>query len=194
MTLVSYPAHAVHIVNESAHIDINTDKVTSIEGEINTMSEISFMASLRDTASLSGPRVILINSPGGRVDAGAAIIEQLEADKASGVQEICVVMGGASSMAFNILTHCNVRLAVPDAFMVVHKIFYSDMPNVKPTARNLKMLAAELDMMDEPYRQGNSKAMGLTLEQYDRYADLETAWTSQALFSMHYLDGIVKPQ
>lgn len=182
---------AIHVVSVEAHIDIVTEKVTHVDGIITSSSATSYMLQTIATQNIPGARVVIIDSPGGVVSAGQSMINQMEEEKAKGVKQICVVSKEASSAAFNLLTHCDVRLAVPDAHMLVHKIFLWEWPlRMKVSAKNLRDVADDLDLADEPYRQANSKAMMLTLKDYDKYADAETVWSTRVLLEMHYLAGI----
>lgn len=190
LLFLSTNASALHLTYDK--ININTDKITRINGDINYSSLKEFEKQMRKTFMLPGPRIILIDSGGGSVEAGKVMIELLELEKSSGVKQACVVIRQASSMAFNLLTHCDVRFAAPDAHMLMHKVFLWRWPmDKKLTAKNLKEAAADLDKADEPYRQANSKALRITLRQYDKYAEAETVWEPQLLVKMHYLLGLV---
>jgi ATP-dependent protease ClpP protease subunit len=104
---------------------------------------------------------------------------------------ICVAEENAHSMAFNILTACDVRLATDDAHFIVHKIAISGFsPDVRITAKLLKSIADDLEHMDEPFRQSNSKAMHMSLEDYDRFADEQHCWSAPLLYLTGYLNGI----
>lgn len=183
-------AYAFHVKSAAAGLNFNTDKVATVSGMINNDVVDRYEAQLSTTAALPGPRVVLIDSQGGYVDSGVVLIQMMEIEKALGTRQVCIVVGAASSMAFNLLTHCDVRLSVASAHMTVHKM--EGWSGGRHTSRNLRQVADDLDREDEPYRQANSKAMHLTLRQYDRYADAETAWTPQQLLKLHYLDGIIK--
>lgn len=177
-----------------APVDLSTDKVAHVQGIISPETDLAFeLEMLSDFGSL-GDRLILINSPGGQVDSGVRMIGLMEAEKARGVRIVCVVTGEASSMAFNLLTHCDVRLASSHAFMVVHKVAIGMLPpDRRLTAAFLRQVAAYMDELDEPFRQANARAMHLSLKDYDLFADNETAWTAETLLRMGYLDGLVTP-
>lgn len=186
-------AQALHVRSVEAGIDLTTDKVAHLYDRVDETSAARYTEEIAATTNLPGPRITLINSPGGFQESGDPLIQLMEAEKKRGVKQVCVVMGGASSMAFNFLTHCDVRLAVREARFLVHKVYYSELPpGMKFTAANLRYVAKELETVDEPYRQANAKAMHMSLPDYDRAADLETDWTTAQLRAMRYLDGIVK--
>ncbi len=193
LLLFSVPATAAHVVSKSAHIDITTDKVTIIDGSIDEAAARSYFDQTTAKINLPGPHVVYINSLGGRLDAGDAIISMIDAEKANGVKVICVVNEEATSMAFNILTHCDVRLAHIHSRFLVHKAAYGSWEQgLRMTAKNLRRWANELDRADQPYRNDNCKAMHLTLSEYDDATDTEKTWTSIELLRLGYLQGIVK--
>lgn len=183
--------HAVTIVTDAGR-RIETNKVAHIERQFDSQLYKKFTNEMAMTKSIPGPRVILINSPGGIVELGSKMIKLIQAEKDAGVEVVCVVENTAHSMAFNTLTQCTTRLSTPNAMMLVHKIYGYDMGT--PNAKNLRKMADELDKDDEPFRQANSKAMGLSLEDYDSYADKETTWSAKTLLKKHYLHDFCRIQ
>lgn len=185
-------AHAVHVASKSADIDITTSKTAHVIGVIDAASAFVFGAELAITTGLSGPRVIIIDSPGGYVDAGASILDMMRKEQAAGVKQICVVKGMAASMAFNILSACDIRLAADDARMLFHKIAIGQLePGMRGTAKTLREIANYLDKEDEPYCALNSKALNFPRSVYDRLADMDTWWSPKELLDLKYLQGIV---
>ncbi len=183
-------AQAFHVV--APGVDITTDKVSYLTGMIDKTSEKAYMTSLINTIALPGPRIVVIDSPGGYVDSGEAILQAMKREQAAGTKQVCVVMGGASSMAFNFLTFCDVRLATRNSHMLVHKVEAGQLnPEMRTTAKNLRDIAEILDRTDEPYRRANAKAMHLQLIDYDKLCDNETFWRSPELLARGYLQGIV---
>jgi len=181
------------IKSKTAHVNLDTEKVSRISGPINELLLIEYITSLEATREMIGDRVIIINSQGGQVGVGLDIIKLMKAEQDKGVRQICVVEAEASSMAFNILTHCDVRLATASSIMTVHKVAAGGWdPNIRPTAKNLRTLANELERTDEQFRWANSEAMHISLAEYDEKADEETTWRAQKLYKMGYLQGITK--
>ncbi len=194
LLLVSTSAQAIHVVSKPAGVDIDTAKVSRLDGPILEPAQAIFFMDSAYSMGIPGARVIVIDSPGGDTRVGDQIIGLIEAEKAEGVKQICVVKGQASSMAFNILTHCDVRLAVKDAKFVVHKIAIANLFEIRErmTAKHLRDIAAELDADDEQYCRDNAKAMHLSRRNYDKFADQESSWSAQELLDRGYLQGIVK--
>lgn len=176
-------------------VDLNSAKVAHLYGEVNPLMDAKHALEVYLTTSIPGDRLVLINSPGGFIDAGQRIIDRMTKEQAQGVRQVCVVTGEAHSMAFNILTHCDVRIAYPGAKMLVHKVATTGIPkDIRGTARNLRRIAAILDQEDEPYRHANACAMHLTIRDYDSLADHETVWSAQTLLKRGYLHAIIKPK
>lgn len=168
------------------------NRVVTIVGVIDEAMTASVSIQLRNSRGQKGPIVVDIESPGGSVDQGRKIISMLEHERAiSHAKLVCVVEHAAHSMAFAILTHCDVRLATKDSTMVVHKVALGGDPGVRMSAKNLRRLADEMDKDDEAMIEENRAAMHLSRKDYDKYADVERQWTAKELLAMHYLDGIV---
>lgn len=185
--------HGTHIVSKDAGIDITTEKVVRLEGGFN--AQTPFLASLQmfATANLPGDRIVIINSSGGFVDAGEMIWQPLQAERDMGIKIICVVDHYANSMAFNLLTRCDVRLATASATMLVHPIERGcDMGNgaSRCTASEHRRLAVYLDGLDRRYSPVNAKAMRLSLKEYNQYAEKETVWSALQLRATGYLHGL----
>ena len=192
LLLVQNNAYAIHLKNKE--IDIQTDKVSHLDSVVDEKLALKYALEMSATYEMPGDRVIYINSPGGITEYGDDIIFMMDYERAQGVKMICVVDVKAHSMAFNILSHCDVKLSTPGARMLVHKAEISNMPHgdgTRWTANYLKEMAKELEAVDAPYAKWNRKAMHLTKAQYDRYADAETYFKPAQLKKMGYLDGIV---
>jgi ATP-dependent protease ClpP protease subunit len=187
--LLGVSAQAIEIKDPTTGKIIKTDKVTRITAPIQQGDFKRYSASVAQTVMLPGERVIILNSPGGDVTEGQKIINLLELERAMGVRMICIVDRNAHSMAFNILTHCDVRMATEGAGMVVHKCRTFVFGIAR--AKELRRLADAMDKVDEPYRRANSKAMKLTLKEYDKYADAETNWKAVTLLARGYLHGLL---
>lgn len=184
-------SNPVHVVSKEAHIDLTTKKIVHILGEVTERSMIAALAEEAATENLPGDRLVLIKSPGGDVMAGQKLIDGLTLEHNHGIRIVCVAMDMAHSMAFNTLSFCDIRLATKGTTMVVHKVAIGGL-DVRGTARNLRKVADELDKVDEPYAVQNSKMMRLERKIYDLYADLETEWTANILYSIGYLNGFAE--
>lgn len=191
LALLSVNAHAIHVVSKQAGIDIKTDKVIHIVGPIQPdVMEQAFKEGFL-TKEMKGDRVIVLNSPGGYVELGKMFIAAMRGERrATGGRIICVATQQASSMAFDILSFCDVRLMTAGTESVVHSIEGPLAPGERSTATNLRHLADELDKEELPFKLRNAMLMRMTLAQYQMYCDAETSWTAGQLLKMGYLHGI----
>lgn len=185
------PPAPVHLVSSDAGVDIDTAKVLQLEGEVNPLMLVRVVVSMALTEHIPGPRIILINSPGGYVDTGNEIIKRIEAEQAKGVPQVCVITGDASSMAFDILTRCDIRVAVVGGTAMFHVAASApiDCEKSRCTPMRLQIIAEELRIEDEPFRQANAKALSLTLWDYDSYAAEDYEWSAPELIKLGYLKG-----
>ena len=182
----SYNAHAAHVVSPGV-VDIETNKVSYIVGPVNSELAEKFKIESMMTRGIPGPRIVIIDSPGGQVDSGQDILDTLMSE---GVPLVCVVVGGASSMAFNILSWCDVRLAISPAVFVVHAVEGAIPGLSSRRQRIISRWQRFFGVVDELFRRRNSIAMGLTLSEYDKDAAAEKAWTVGELLKLRYLNGI----
>ncbi len=174
-----------------ADFEQHFSRVVHIKGAITFVTPFSFEYELMQAQQQpDGPLLILISSEGGSEESGYAIIKLIEAQKKER-KVYCMVLDYAHSMAFNILTHCDVRTASKDAKFLIHKI--AGFPgNLRPTAKNLHRYAKELERCDVRYDVPNAKAMHIPLSTYCRAAERETMWTAARLKKLKYLHGLAE--
>lgn len=193
---VAHPTTAyaglVHIANAQAGVDIRTDKVIHILGEIEQPMQQRFRDEMASLSRTPGDVIILINSPGGDADIGLDMIDQIKSEQAKGRKFICVAIENAHSMAFNLLTHCDVRLATSNTTFLMHKVRQRVSKDVNYTALMFKHEMEELQKTDAKFDGPNMKALGLSEHDYNLYADEETVWLAQTLLAKHYLQGFVE--
>lgn len=182
----------VYTLTGANDLKITTSRVAFINGSINEQQYTIFQKQMLETSQAPGDRLIVIDSRGGEVNAGQGMIEMIEAEKSLGIKVYCFVTSRAMSMAFNILTHCNVRLASNKARLLFHKIAYAslDENSGRLTPNRLRELAAQLDSDDNKYASRNAKALNMPTEDYTLFAYRDTVWMPQALVNMGYLQGI----
>lgn len=187
-------ALAIHVRSPMMRLDIDTPKIITIAGEINDDMALSVEIQQRATSDLAGPRIVLINSPGGNLASGARIIAMLNQERRMGVKTVCVIINNAHSMAFDIATQaCDVRLATAGSTMLVHKAAFG--PGAcegvpRCTAKNLRKAADDVEKADEANSSLNQIAMHMTRSEYDHYADAETRWQAVALLVRGWLHGM----
>ncbi len=184
------PAPALSILTLPALTRIKSNKILRIEGQIDGVMTLKVIKQIIETRNLPGDRVVIINSPGGFVSQGQKIIDLLESErKATGGKLVCIVTEMAASMAFNLFTRCDVRYMSGSGMGMFHAIYFHGQMGQKWTAKTLREAADDLKRLEEPYRAANAKALGMSLEEYDRHNDAEKEWSAAELLKIGYLDG-----
>lgn len=96
-------------------------------------------------------------------------------------------------MAFNFLTHCDVRLATAKSKFLIHRVRQYNWDTHTPvTIKNLRDAANDLEKSDLPYGEPNAAALGLDFKVYNALADQEKSWSTKRLIELGYLNGIVE--
>lgn len=190
--LVCIPSYALDVLSSKGELIVSTKKIIKIDGFINDATYKKFEEQYYSQLRHSGDILIILDSPGGEVGVGNKIIRLVEVIKYSN-KVFCVANKDASSMAFNILSHCDVRMATNKTRMVVHKAAHSPVcdDSVRYTPKYLRVIAKELEIDDIPFSKLNAKLMKLTEESYSFFADEETSWSVYTLVSSGYLKDIV---
>lgn len=193
-TKTQFITHEVNIVDLKGRSVVRTKKVVYLTDMIDRKSLTDFFSQMKQVKEISGPLLIVIDSPGGEVPSGALMLSGLNAFKMqTGEKVICYVKGQAASMAFNILSFCDVKIGDPRAVYLIHKVAYSfldGMGEERLTAKTLRKYADLIEKDDEPYRRQNAKELHFTLKEYDLLADNDTVFTSAYLLERFYLDKI----
>lgn len=193
-----YPhSSPVTIVSKAANVDIKTQKVIRI-GDINERTQLLFQIQMEATYEIPGDRVLIIHSRGGVVDIGAQMLIALAIEKtATGGRLICVADSDASSMAFNMLSFCDIKLATPKTHFTMHNVFFYQLQSgldsgTHLTAKNLRKLADEIEQSNTMWRRTNAAALHMDLKDYDLFADEEHTWTVKDLLGHGYLAPLDK--
>jgi ATP-dependent protease ClpP protease subunit len=192
LLLCSQTVYALHITDSKHFVSIDTDKVVYLTGEIKPGFTVAIVAGqILKTMTESGDRIVVINSRGGDVDTGKEIISMLRQEKAMFRGRIvCVVDGDAMSMAFSLLTFCDVRYATAKSHMIFHDAYVTHLEG-QLNPKNLREAADELERQDMPRREKDRAALHMTLPEYRKHADAETNWTASDLLNRQYLNAIV---
>ncbi|MCA9514513.1 MAG: ATP-dependent Clp protease proteolytic subunit [Myxococcales bacterium] len=113
------------------------------------------------------PIWVLINSPGGSVDAGLILIDTMKAVQ-SPIH--CVVESKAYSMAAIILTYCDRRYGFPHSTFMLHEASYGTVGEDPSNRSKLDFLTRYLDMVHEEI----ARNLGMELKTYR--ARIRDAW------------------
>lgn len=193
MLIIPSNAHGLTVVSKDARIRLDTQKVAYVMGDIDPSSAKAFETQMLDTLGLPGDRLIVIDSSGGLAEDGQTIISLLEAEQSRGVRTVCFVRHRAYSMAFSILSRCNVRLAAPKATLLFHALAKGDdisaSTGPRLTPKELRRLADQLEEDDKIYRDADMAALHMTREDFDIYAEHDHMWKPLPLVKRGYLQG-----
>ncbi len=171
-----------------------TNKVIHIDREINKELKQSVDKDLLLTLGIPGNMLVLIDSPGGSISYGDDIIDILNHHRTLGIKIICVVTREASSMAFNILSTCDLRLAVERSTLMFHEVSDGDILESKHgwlTAKKLRALAKQLEEDTQEYKTINLKHLKMSSKDYDLYSENERDWRAKELYNLKYLHDLV---
>lgn len=123
--------------------------------------------------------VIMISSPGGEVGAGMAFINMLDAAKAQGNRVTCYVQDIAASMAFQILTRCDRRYALPTSQLLWHGVRIQTRETI--TAERAQEFHDQIARLNEAFKYQLYPVMGMSRSKVDTAFLAETLWTGISL-------------
>lgn len=130
------------------------------------------------------PINLLINSPGGSVEAGLQLVEAMHIAQSRGVTIRCAVTTLAASMAFIILNECDERYALSHSLLLFHPARAMLMFAVIK-ADDARKMAEDLDFMDNLISDMLEDGMGIVTAQqkswYQYHFTKETLWTASHL-------------
>ncbi len=137
----------------------------------------------------SGDLTVRINSPGGDVDNGLAIYNQLQAERAKGRRVTCIVDGGAHSIASVIAMAGDEVHMAESSRMLVHQ------PRMATfgTAEEMRQAAQRLDAGSEAIRAAYKHKTGLSDDALNALLDAETFLTSGAAAKLKFVDKVIAP-
>lgn len=131
--------------------------------------------SLQEAMASREPSVtIVIDSPGGSVDTGLALVGMLKAARAQGMSVHCRVDGTAASMAAVILeAGCTTRTMTPGSALLFHE------PSIRElggTEHDLRRLADKLADVNRRIAILIAPRLGLTARQYEAWVRERDRW------------------
>jgi ATP-dependent protease ClpP protease subunit len=122
---------------------------------------------------------ILLDSPGGSVVAGQELINLIEIAKDKGHDVNCYVLNVAASMAFQILTSCTNRYAMPGSFLLWHGVRVQTRQPI--TAEVAQSFADDLGRMNQLTLSQLDGSLKMTPEEIRRHFTAETLWSGISL-------------
>ena len=151
-------------------------------------------ASLKDEPTIK----LIINSPGGSVMMGYAVVSAMELAKARGKRIECIVPFLAASMGFQTLGHCDVRYALDKALLLYHEAAISG--SERMTQRDLEREAEQMQIITEELDNYLVRQLGISRELYDHHNQAQTFWTSMQFalvhpnFKLHVISNVTLPK
>lgn len=94
--------------------------------------------------------LMVINSPGGEVYSGQLLIQAMQMAQEQGVHFRCIVSTIAASMAFQILSYCDEKMALPGSLLLWHpvRINFGGFGGTTLTPNQAKELSVELSRLE----------------------------------------------
>jgi ATP-dependent Clp protease protease subunit len=164
------------------------DRVIFLGSEINDELANSIVAQLLFLASEDSEKdiSIYINSPGGSVTAGFAILDTMNFVKPD-IQTICV--GMAASMASIILTSGTKgkRLSLPNGEVMIHQ----PLGGARGQASDIEITARHIMKTKEKLNKILSETSGRSLEQIEKDTDRDHFLTAEEARSYGFVDKII---
>lgn len=124
------------------------------------------------------PITMLINSPGGSVGIGMAIIDAMTVAKKRGVRFYCLTGVLAASMGFNILAECDFRYALPNAKLLFHPVSISTQ---RSRVQELINDLTQLSNLEKRVMEGLMKKLHLRWRDFHMHYFSETFWAAEEL-------------
>lgn len=158
-----------------------TERTLGINGPIGGRMAFAVANSVARLASQDSrdPIQLVINSPGGSVEAGMFIVSAVELAKARGFKIQCYVPGFAASMAFQILAHCDERYVLRNSYLLWHPVRASIRAAL--TATEAAILAGDLAETETMLIDDLRSRFKVSDEFFHRHYVAETLWNAERL-------------
>ncbi len=125
------------------------------------------------------PVTLVINSPGGSVIAGMSFVNLMVAVRERDIDINCYVLDVAASMAFQVLTQCTHRYALPTSFLLWHGVRTQTQAPI--TAASALSLAEDLRRLDDVIRMQLEGSLDMAAEDIRYHFERETLWSGLGL-------------
>jgi ATP-dependent Clp protease protease subunit len=166
-----------------SQLDLNS-RIVYIYGEINESSAPLVASSILKLSSSSEPMYIFIDSPGGSVISGAAIISAMEAAKGP-VNTVCVQL--CASMAAMIHQYGTNRLMLNRAFLMFHPASGGVDGEVDKAFSRLGTMRRFIGKMEENVATRSS----ISYDDYKRKSGVELWLDAEDAFNSKFADKII---
>ena len=164
------------------------DRIIFLSGTINTENANTVIAQLLflEKENASEDIQIFVNSPGGEIDAGMAILDTMNYIKPN-ISTICV--GSAASMACVILAggERGQRRALPNSKMLIHQPLWG----AEGQASDIIIRAEEIHRVKQQLYKLLGKYTGQTVKQIEKDADRDKYFTAEEAKKYGLIDKVV---
>jgi ATP-dependent Clp protease protease subunit len=162
-------------------ITVDPDAATTVElsGPIDFQMTIPLVDKIVTQAKEDVEITIIINSPGGEVNAGMYLLNAMKLSQARGAKFRCITTGLSASMALQVFSQCDSRYALPNSFMLYHPVRISIgggmfAPSVDITPVIAKQIADELNRLETFLVSDLRSSMKVDDETFNRNYHAET--------------------
>lgn len=123
--------------------------------------------------------VILVNSPGGSVDAGQLFVQAMEQLRSRKIKLTCVSGVLAASMGFQILAHCDRILVLPSTLLLFHPVRISSSEGL--TSDMLQYFKEQMDLIEPGLNADLQKKFKFPKKYFDFHYRAETLHSAAEL-------------
>lgn len=159
-------------------IDLSSLPYINIIGVVN-MDIVKEAQGLLAEGSKFKEIAILVNSPGGSVDAGQLFTQAMEQLKSRGTKITCVSGVLAASMGFQILAHCDRVIALPSTLLLFHPVRISS--NEGMTSEMLAYYKQQMDLVEPVLNKDLQKKFKFPKEYFSYHYRAETLHAASEL-------------
>lgn len=178
-SILSFVLLTSYSYGKSITVDPASPATLEINGGIDFQMTVPLVDNIVSQAKPGHEITIIINSPGGEVNAGMYLISGMELAQARGTKFRCITTGLAASFAFQVFAKCDSRYALPNSFMLYHPVrisigggMFSDAVHLTPVLA--KQISDELTRMDNFLVADLRKSMKVSDETFNRNYTNET--------------------
>jgi ATP-dependent protease ClpP protease subunit len=185
MTLMALIGSSLY--GKAKSVTVNLDSAVIISGPIfpeSMKNRIKELIDLQKNPEVQSVDIVL-NSPGGEVYSTLMFISVMEQIKASGKEVRCVVLNGAASAAFQILSHCSQRVSMEHSFLLWHPVRIGLGFGASLTPTEAVSLANHLVYLEDILIKDLRQTLKVSDEDFWKHYTLETLHTGA---SLHELD------
>lgn len=162
------------------------DRRIYICGGINEPRAANFIVAFQSLDSTPGTITVVLNSPGGTIEAGYAIYDAISLAKNMVVIE---GIGKVYSMAALVFQAGDLRLLTPQTEVMIHNIYIETSENF--TLTDAAKLARDLGKSNKRYQKLMSRATGRTEQEIKKMCGDETYLSAQKAVRLGFADGMM---